>query len=124
MTQKSEQELEQLVDAMAQKSSPEHLEKLDAQFASKLARVEERGQASEEMLAHLRLFWRMLKAPDEVVPWKSKALIMAALMYFASPLDLIPDLVGKAGYLDDAMVLRIVHNRLEKQIEAFRRRGD
>lgn len=117
-----EQTAERLIDEWAQKSSPDKMSKLDRQFGDKLTRLEQRGQASDAMLAHLRLFWRMLQAPDSEVPWKAKSLLMAGLMYFASPFDLIPDIAGKLGYMDDAAVLRVVSRRLETEIAAFRQR--
>jgi len=116
-----QQQAEKLVDDLAQRSDPAQRERLDGQFAAKLDRLAAEGVAPAEMLEQLRLLWRMLKAPDDVVSIKHKALIMAAISYFASPVDLIPDAVGRAGYLDDAMVVRIVVGRLADAIAAFRR---
>jgi uncharacterized membrane protein YkvA (DUF1232 family) len=45
---------------------------------------------------------------------------MGAVTYFVSPVDLIPDGLGFAGYLDDMMVVRLVYNRLGDEIAAFR----
>ena len=38
------------------------------------------------------------------IPWSDVCWIVAALLYFISPLDLIPDLVPVVGYGDDAMI--------------------
>ena len=120
MTEEQRKRAERAIDEMAKKSDPDQRSKIDRQFADKLARLEENEQASPEMLEHLKLFWRMFNAPDDQVPWKAKAQIMAALAYFVSPFDLIPDLAGKLGYLDDAMVLRIVARRIADDIARFR----
>lgn len=45
----------------------------------------------------------VLKNP--LVPAKEKAIIMAALGYFISPLDIIPDITPVAGYSDDLIAL-------------------
>lgn len=111
---------EQVVDELAKNSKPDDLSKVDGQFAAKLQRLRDDDHGSDEMIEQLEEMWAMLNAPDEVVPWKAKALIMAALSYFVSPLDMIPDVVGKAGYFDDAAVVRIVRGRIEVHIEAFR----
>ncbi|WP_428261545.1 YkvA family protein [Haliangium sp.] len=115
---------ERILDAMVENSASDQGEnparqKLARQFERKLAQLEADEHAAPDMIARLRLFWRMLDAPDEVVPWSAKAQLMAALAYFASPLDMIPDLVGKLGYVDDALVLRLVESRLRDVIARF-----
>ena len=42
---------------------------------------------------------------DSVVPWHRKAIVIAALVYFISPLDTIPDIAPLFGYLDDLGVI-------------------
>ena len=113
-------QVDQVIDELAQKSRPSDLDKLSAQLERKLTALDQKGDAPEGMTDRLRLFWDMLNAPDEVVPWTRKAVLMAAVSYFVSPVDLLPDLLGKVGYLDDAMVLRMVEKRLGKTVEAFR----
>ena len=46
---------------------------------------------------------------------------MAAISYFVSPVDLLPDVLGGAGYLDDAMVVNLVHQRLKDEIAATKK---
>lgn len=117
-----ERQVERRLDELAAKARPEQLHKLDGQLAAKLERLEREGKAPGQMVERLRILWRMLEADEQLVPWKAKALIMAAVSYFASPLDAIPDgLPG--GYLDDALVVKIVHRRLQKEIEAFTAAG-
>lgn len=41
-------------------------------------------------------------------PLKYKAIIIGALGYFISPIDLIPDMMPGTGFLDDASVLLYV----------------
>lgn len=42
---------------------------------------------------------------DPAVPIQKKAIIAGALLYFLSPLDLIPDFMAGIGYTDDAAVI-------------------
>ncbi|SHK68590.1 Uncharacterized membrane protein YkvA, DUF1232 family [Desulfatibacillum alkenivorans DSM 16219] len=55
------------------------------------------------------------------VPLGSIILIMAALLYFLSPIDVIPDFIPVVGYIDDVFVLGLaiaqVHSDLEKYQE-------
>jgi uncharacterized membrane protein YkvA (DUF1232 family) len=45
---------------------------------------------------------------DPVLPRGAKVALAAALVYLASPLDLIPDFIPVAGYLDDLLVAAVV----------------
>lgn len=108
---------QEVVSELAGAVKPDDIPKVDRQFADKLARLAESGKASGEMIDRLRVMWAMLK--DDAVPWRDKALIMAALSYFVSPIDAIPDVAGKLGYMDDARVVAIVWNRIEAARQAF-----
>jgi uncharacterized membrane protein YkvA (DUF1232 family) len=49
------------------------------------------------------LLYYVLQSPN--VPIKAKAIIVGALGYFISPIDLIPDILLGVGYTDDFSVL-------------------
>ena len=49
------------------------------------------------------LFKRLLTDPR--VEWWRKALLVAVLVYLASPIDLVPDFIPVAGQLDDAILV-------------------
>ena len=42
---------------------------------------------------------------DRYVSWHRKAIVAAALIYFISPIDAIPDIAPLIGYLDDLGVV-------------------
>jgi len=42
---------------------------------------------------------------DSLVSWHRKAIVIAALIYFISPIDTIPDVAPLFGYLDDLGVI-------------------
>lgn len=65
----------------------------------------------EYLLAAPDLFVLLSRlALDERVPPGTKAKVAAGLAYFVSPLDLMPDILGPAGFLDDVVVAAwIVH---------------
>jgi uncharacterized membrane protein YkvA (DUF1232 family) len=45
---------------------------------------------------------------DPRLPRSAKLALLAAAVYLASPIDLIPDFVPVVGYLDDALVAAVV----------------
>lgn len=53
------------------------------------------------------------------VPWKTLLLIVAAVIYFVNPLDLVPDIIPLTGLTDDFAVLLWVYNSVSNEIEKF-----
>ncbi|MFC1558350.1 YkvA family protein [candidate division KSB1 bacterium] len=57
------------------------------------------------------LLLRLLK--DDRVPLKYKGIVTAAVTYFISPIDIIPEaLVGPFGYTDDIIIAVMVLNKI------------
>jgi uncharacterized membrane protein YkvA (DUF1232 family) len=66
-----------------------------------------RGLRIIRYLPHfVRLYWRLLR--DGRVSLWPKLLLVLALIYVASPLDLIPDIVPGFGAVDDLVLLIVV----------------
>jgi uncharacterized membrane protein YkvA (DUF1232 family) len=61
----------------------------------------------------IRLFRGLLG--DERVPRSSKALLMVAAVWLASPIDLIPEVLPGIGALDDALIAGLVLRHLVKR---------
>ncbi len=53
------------------------------------------------------------------IPWKTMLLIVAAIIYFVNPLDLVPDLIPLTGLTDDFGVLLWVYNSVSNEIDKF-----
>lgn len=53
------------------------------------------------------------------IPWKTILLVVAAIIYFVNPLDLIPDVVPLTGLTDDFAVLVWVYNSVSSEIDKF-----
>lgn len=53
------------------------------------------------------------------VPWKTILLIVAAILYFLNPLDMVPDIIPLTGLTDDFAVLLWVYNSVSNEIEKF-----
>ncbi len=45
--------------------------------------------------------------------------IIASLLYFVSPLDVIPDFILGLGFIDDAFILGYVYKKLTKEIDKY-----
>ena len=53
------------------------------------------------------------------IPWKTILLIVAAIIYFVNPLDLVPDIIPLTGLTDDFAVLLWVYNSVSNEIDKF-----
>lgn len=56
-----------------------------------------------KIISHLKALKRYML--DGNVKWYRKSVVIAALVYFITPIDAMPDFVPLAGFLDDAGVI-------------------
>lgn len=59
-------------------------------------------------------------AGEKQTPFSAKILLLAAVVYFLSPIDLIPDFIPIIGYLDDLVIVPLLVWLALRQIEAYR----
>ena len=53
------------------------------------------------------------------VPYGTILAVLSALIYFLSPIDIIPDFIPLAGYLDDMAVVGLCMNMVKTDIETY-----
>ena len=79
----------------------------------------------KEGLNKIRLFIKMLLAyingSYRSVPWRSIVLITASLIYFITPIDVVPDFIPGVGFIDDVSVILWVFKSVYTDIEEFRK---
>ncbi|PKL82722.1 MAG: hypothetical protein CVV24_08530 [Ignavibacteriae bacterium HGW-Ignavibacteriae-3] len=56
---------------------------------------------------------------DKYIPWYRKTIVIAALIYFISPIDTIPDFTPFFGYLDDLGVIVAAIKYLGREIVPY-----
>lgn len=54
------------------------------------------------------------------LPKRSLIILTAALLYFITPVDLVPDFIPLSGYLDDVTVIAYVYSQITKDLEAYK----
>jgi uncharacterized membrane protein YkvA (DUF1232 family) len=77
----------------------EKIKYVEENLWTKLERVGKKISFAKDVVA---LFYYMR---DPEVSWHRKAIVVAALIYFISPIDAIPDIAPLIGYLDDLGVI-------------------
>jgi uncharacterized membrane protein YkvA (DUF1232 family) len=73
----------------------------------------------ESLLASFRLLRAYATGRYRDIPWKSLVSIVAAVIYFVMPLDLIPDFILALGLIDDAALLGWILTSLKTDIDNF-----
>lgn len=75
------------------------------------------------LVGNLQTLSRMLRAyvkgEYKVIPWTTLVKIIAALIYFVSPLDFIPDLLPILGFSDDIAIVLWVISSCTTDIRRF-----
>ncbi len=82
-----------------EEKTAEQMKYVEENLWSKLERVGKKISFAKDILA-LYNYMR-----DPLVSWHRKAIVVAALVYFISPIDAIPDIAPLVGYLDDLGVI-------------------
>ncbi|MCB2181321.1 MAG: DUF1232 domain-containing protein [Desulfobulbaceae bacterium] len=54
------------------------------------------------------------------VPWGTISAIVAALIYFVSPFDVVPDFMAGIGYVDDAAVIKLCMDLTKEDLNRYR----
>lgn len=62
----------------------------------------------------------MLQDSDYELPKAPRSEILGALAYFANPEDLIPDQVPGLGFLDDAIMIKILEEEFRQELWGYR----
>ncbi|WP_051940214.1 YkvA family protein [Stenoxybacter acetivorans] len=103
-------------------TAPEKLQEIQEKFKSR--RLDEKGflnklktyafRLGKPAIKQLYALYFLLKSPS--TPKRSKLIIIAALLYFVSPFDSIPDLLGPLGFTDDLAVIALVFSQLKSHM--------
>ncbi|WP_269618307.1 YkvA family protein [Zhongshania sp. BJYM1] len=61
-----------------------------------------------------------VKGDYREIPWWSLGSVVTALLYILLPLDAVPDIIPIAGFLDDAVVLKLCLDLVSKDLENYK----
>ncbi len=76
---------------------------------------------SKSWYEDFRLFFSMLNTPDFKLEKSTMLSVGGALAYVVLPIDLVPDFLPLLGWVDDALVLKIVMDSAKGEIDRFRK---
>lgn len=116
----------------------DHFKKLEGQAAKitsqdvddLITRGEEIHKKTKEVPGTLKRFANQIGLLFEMVkdysngsykeiPFLSIAMVVVALVYFLSPIDLIPDFIPVIGYVDDAMIVALTVRAIQEDLRDY-----
>ncbi|WP_297336953.1 DUF1232 domain-containing protein [Algoriphagus sp.] len=109
----------QQVDSLSQKEGK--IKELIAGVKNKLAGLTQHPRV-QKLIEPIAVFIRMLKAHfagHYKLASSTLGLLVLALVYFLSPIDIIPDFLGFFGFADDLSVILAVYAKVKDEIEQF-----
>ena len=90
--------------------------------ATMKARRKKKGpliQSWQYLTALIRMTQAYLHGEYSEIPWESIVLSIAAIVYFVSPIDFIPDFIPLSGYLDDAAIIAFIVKSIKTDLDNF-----
>lgn len=100
---------------------PQRLVRLidDAAQASRHPRSGRLGEALEDLKSVLRLAMAYARGEYRDIPREKLLLAVGAVVYFLSPLDVLPEFLGPLGLTDDALVLTFLFRLIREEVDSF-----
>ena len=99
------------------------LKKLIDDVLNKLKELSNDENTTSKLNNYLRVFIRIINAYTSkeytYVPWKTICLIVAGLIYFIYPVDLIPDFIPVSGLIDDVAFIAWIYDSIKEDIDKF-----
>jgi uncharacterized membrane protein YkvA (DUF1232 family) len=77
------------------------------------------GQAKTKFFILGRLIKAYANGSYRAISWKTMLSIVAAVIYFVNPIDLLPDVLPVIGLTDDVGILVWVYNSVSTEIDKF-----
>ena len=109
------------IDAEAYARDPMRLRQLVADAAGKVS-VIPRGPFADTwpyLMAMIRLLRDFHRAEYRDISEANLQIVIAAILYFVSPFDVIPDWVPVLGHIDDAFVIALALKSVRADLDTF-----
>ncbi len=112
-----------LAQATRLAGKPGRLLQLVAQLLHRLYKTDRRQLSLKGLSERLQTFGRLVnsyaRGHYREIPLKTIIKIIAALIYFLNPIDLIPDAIVGIGFIDDLAVLTWVYKSAQDELDSF-----
>ncbi len=109
----------------ASRTAQEYIEdkdKAEHLLSAAIAKAERHQTTLKNIWEDLQALFRLMKVwirGDYAIPWQTLLFVIAAIVYFVNPFDIVPDFIPGSGYLDDATVIGFVLKSIKRDIVLF-----
>jgi uncharacterized membrane protein YkvA (DUF1232 family) len=126
-TKPTKKEIAQVIEKTKSKAEeyardPKKAKKLLDDAVKKAKNYERSRGPLAEVWGYLTALFRLLRAYTRGdyrdIAWRPIVLVIAAIIYFVSPIDLIPDFLP-GGFIDDAMVIGFIIAQIKVDLDNF-----
>ena len=102
---------------------PQKAKKLLDDAVKKTKSYEKNRGPLADVWSYLTALFRLLRAhirrDYRNIPWGSIVLVTVAIIYFASPIDLIADVLPGIGLMDDAAIIAFIVAQIKADLDNF-----
>ncbi|MEO9966247.1 MAG: YkvA family protein [Reichenbachiella sp.] len=74
---------------------------------------------SDKIYVMIRMVKAQLSGEYREFPWRTLVMMVGGLIYFITPIDLIPDLIPILGLTDDISIVYWIYRSIQEDIEKF-----
>lgn len=78
------------------------------------------GEVFEKLQLLFELSFAWVKGEYKDIPKSSIVTVIATILYFISPFDLIPDFITVLGFIDDVTVIGFAINKISEDLDKFK----
>jgi uncharacterized membrane protein YkvA (DUF1232 family) len=101
----------------------DRVDKIIGSVSTKLGEITQSSERLSGFVGRIKVISRMVKnyisGNYRVMPWKSIVLLVAGLIYFITPIDLIPDFIPALGLIDDISMIAFIYRSLKQDIDEY-----
>lgn len=119
----SDKQARAALETAAKRVKPADVEKLVAREHDVDAKIKDVPGKFMKLVNQVKLLFGMIrdywKGEYKDVPWSTIAAAVGALVYFLSPVDLIPDVIPVIGYIDDAAVVALAVKFVQDDLRKY-----
>lgn len=111
-----------ILERRAKKVSVEDAEDLTTTLKEKVKDLKELEEGLHwvgTLIGRAKLLFAMIRDKDFRIDMTSKLLVIAGLLYFVVPTDMMPDFIPGIGYIDDALILGTLWNLVTVELERY-----
>lgn len=125
LNEKEKTELEDQFKKKTENISENDIKKAISQGEEKINSLSDNiPEVLKKVWRDIKDMWSMLvdyyNGSYRQVPWGTIAAIVAALLYFISPIDMIPDFIPVFGYIDDVFIITLALKFIEGDLNEYR----